>query len=245
MARQSVDMVLKECLPLDDTDKAETSAKLVNEFVEKSRNVLDRHHVNERRMAEGKLKANVILTRDAGHIVPRLFNINERHGVQFVSLTDMPVERGIAKLAGMRSSGLPPSSGDLVKDCGIRVRKLLDLLASFDCFYVHIKGPDEPGHDGEFGLKRQMISIIDEYFLGQLLEKITLDDSVICVTADHATPCELKTHTDDPVPVLVAGRNVDPDDVDAFSERSCKKGDLGTIRKGIELMPRLIGYLHA
>lgn len=245
VAKQSVDMVLKECLPLDDTDAAKTSAKLLNEFVEKSRNVLDRHRVNERRVAEGKLKANVILTRDAGHIVPKLYNIDEKYGVQFVSLTDMPVERGIAELAGMRSSGLPPPSGNLVEDCGVRVRKLLGLLASFDCFYVHIKGPDEPGHDGDFDLKRQMISIIDEHLLGHLLRKISLKDFVLCVTADHATPCELKAHSDDPVPVLVAGGNVEPDDVDVFSERSCKKGGLGTIRKGIELMPRLIGFLKA
>jgi 2,3-bisphosphoglycerate-independent phosphoglycerate mutase len=245
VAKRSVDMVLKECLPLDDTDEAETSANLVNEFVEKSRNVLDRHRVNERRVAEGKLKANVILTRDAGHIVPKLPNIDKKYGVQFVSLTDMPVERGIAELAGMRSSGLPPPSGNLVEDCGVRVRKLLGLLESFDCFYVHIKGPDEPGHDGDLDLKRQMISIIDEHLLGHLLKKISLKGFVLCVTADHATPCELKAHSDDPVPVLVAGGNVEPDDVDVFSERSCKKGDLGTIRKGIELMPRLIGFLKA
>jgi 2,3-bisphosphoglycerate-independent phosphoglycerate mutase len=245
VAKQSVDMRLKKCIPLDNTEEAKTSAELVNEFVEKSHDVLGKHPVNESRAAEGKLKANVILTRDAGHIVPNLFNINDKHGVQFVSLPDMPVERGISKLAGMRISDLPPPSGNLAEDCGIRVGKLLDLLASFDCFYVHIKGPDEPGHDGKFDLKRQLISIIDEHFLGKLLEKVSLRDCVICITADHATPCTLKAHSDDPVPVLVAGGNIEPDGVDVFSERTCRKGSLGTIAKGIELMPQLISFLKA
>jgi 2,3-bisphosphoglycerate-independent phosphoglycerate mutase len=94
-------------------------------------------------------------------------------------------------------------------------------------------------------LKRQLISIIDEHFLGKLLEKVSLRDCVFCVTADHATPCTLKAHSDDPVPVLVAGGNIEPDGVDVFSERTCRKGSLGTIAKGIELMPQLISFLKA
>jgi len=243
VAKQTVDMFLKECIPLEDTDEAEISAKLVNEFVEKSHNVLDEHEVNERRAAGGKLKANVILTRDAGHIVPKLFNINKKYGVQFVSLTDMPVERGISKLAGMQSSNLPPPTDNLEKDCEIRVRKLFGLLSSFDCFYIHIKGPDEPGHDGKFDLKRQLISIVDKYFLGKLLKKINLKDYVVCVTADHSTPCALKAHSDDPVPLLISGGNVKADNVDVFSERTCRKGSLGIIDKGTKLMPKLISFL--
>ena len=243
VAETKIKMVLKKCEPMDDSEKAKISAKLVNEFVEKSHPVLDEHKVNKKRTTEDKLKANIILTRDAGHLLPNFFNINERYGVRFVSLTDMPVERGISKLSGMCTVALPPPSQNLKKDCILRVEKLLDLLPAYDCFYIHIKGPDEPGHDGKFELKTQLISIIDKYFFRRLLQKITLENYIICVTADHSTPCELKAHSDNPVPLLISGDKIRGDNIPKFSERQCKKGSLGSLEHGTQLMPKLIGLL--
>ena len=243
VAKTEIEMVLKKCEPMDETEEAKISAKLVNEFVEKSHTVLDEHEINKRRVTEGKLKANVILTRDAGHFLPKFFNINERYGVRFVSLTDMPVERGISKLAGMQITVLPAPSHDLKKDCVLRVEKLLELLPSYDCFYIHIKGPDEPSHDGKFDLKTHLISIIDKYFFGALLNRIELENSIICVTADHSTPCKLKAHSDDPVPLLIAGNKIKGDNISKFSERECEKGSLGILEDGTELMPKLISFL--
>jgi 2,3-bisphosphoglycerate-independent phosphoglycerate mutase len=228
---------------MDNSKEAKISADLVNEFIEKSHIVLDRHDVNKRRAAEGKLKANVILTRSAGHLLPKFLNINERYGLRFVSLTDMPVERGISKLAGMQMITLPPPSHNLKKDCTLRVKKLLDLLPHYDCFYIHIKGPDEPGHDGNFELKAHLISIIDKYFFGKLLQKINLENYVICVTADHSTPCKLKAHSDDPVPLLISGNKIEADNISKFAEKECKNGSLGILENGTKLMPKLISFL--
>lgn len=243
VAKSKVEMVLKKCEPLDETEEASISAKLVNEFTEKSHKLLEDDKINKKRAAQGKLKANLILVRDAGHLLPKFFNINEKYGVRFVSLTDMPVERGISKLAGMETAVLPPPSGNLEEDSKLRVKKLLELLRSYDCFYIHIKGPDEPGHDGEFERKSELIAIIDKYFFGGLLEKINLEDTIICVTADHSTPCKLKNHSDDPVPILISGNKIKADRVQKFSETECRKGSLGIMEHGTELMPKLINFL--
>ncbi len=234
---------LKKCESMNGSEEAKISADLVNEFVEKSCAVLDEHKVNKRREAEGKLKSNVILTRDAGNQLPKFFNINKQYGVRFVSLTDMPVERGISKLAGMNTVILPPPSQDLKKDCLLRVKELIDHLPSYDCFYIHIKGPDEPGHDGDFTVKTQLISTIDKYFFGRLLQTMKLRNFLICVTADHSTPCKLKAHSDDPVPLLIFGDKIKGDNVSQFSEKECKKGSLSTLSHGTELMPKLLDFL--
>lgn len=244
VAEAEAEMLLRECKPMDETEEAKISAELVNEFVEKSHSILEEHEVNRRRAAEGKLEANVILTRDAGNSIPKFFNINERYGLSFVCLADMPVERGISKLAGMRIVDLPPPSKDLAKDCGLRVKKLLDVLPHHDCFYIHIKGPDEPGHDGEFELKTRLIATIDKHFLGSLLQRIRLDNYIICVTADHSTPCRIKAHSDDPVPVLISGDKIEGDMVGGFSEEECGKGSLGVLKRGTELLPKLIQLLR-
>ena len=243
VADLDAEMVMKTCKPLDGSDEAKISADLVNEFTRKATSVLDQHEVNRRRVKEGKLKANVVISRDAGSMVPKFRSLSELHGLKFVCLADMNVERGISRLAGMSLADLPLPSESLEKDCELRVKKLFEVLPSYDCFYVHIKGPDVPGHDGNFDLKSRLIATIDECFVGELLQRINLEDYVVCITADHATPCKLKAHSDDPVPLLIAGNKLQGDGVQRFSEKECKLGGLGVLSKGTELMPRLVKYM--
>jgi len=244
VARAKVKMVLQTCEPTDKTEMAKVSAGLVNEFIEKTHKLWENHPINVKRAAEGKLKANVVLTRDAGHLLPKFFNINQHYHVNFAALADMHAERGIAELAGMDSMLLPPPSGNLQKDCAVRVKTLLEVLPKHDCFYIHLKGPDEPGHDGNCILKTQIISGVDKYFFGPLLKQISLKDNIICITADHATPCSLKVHSDTPVPVLISGDKIEGSGkAIKFSEKECAKGSLGTLDRGCELMPKLMDLL--
>ncbi len=243
VAETNVDMHLKTCKPLDDSEEAQISADLVNEFTLKARELWENHPVNQKRAAEGKLKGNVVLSRDAGNQLPNFFSINQRYGVNFAALADMHAESGIAKLAGMEASLLPPPSGDLEKDCTIRVQRLLEILPKHDCFYIHLKGPDEPGHDGNCHLKTSIISAIDEHFFGKLLPQLNLNETLFCITADHATPCILKVHSDTPVPVLISGGPVADEKLDKFCEKQCLQGSLGTLDFGYQLMPMLMGLL--
>ncbi|MEM2098765.1 MAG: alkaline phosphatase family protein [Candidatus Bathyarchaeia archaeon] len=243
VATPNVEMVLKKCVPTDCTEEAKNAADLVNEFIEKTHVLWENHEVNKKRVAEGKLKANVVLTRDAGHLLPRFFNINERYRVRFSALTDMTAEKGIAELAGMHATLLPLPSNDIEKDCELRVKRLLEELPRYDCFYIHLKGPDEPGHDGDCRRKAEVIAALDKYFFGNLLREITLDDHIICVTSDHATPCVLKVHSDTPVPILVAGGKIQGGNPSKFCERNCQNGALGLLEHGYELMPKLMAML--
>ena len=239
-AKADVIMELKTCEPTENTEAAKVSAGLVNEFIGKTHKLWENHPINIKRAAEGKLKANLVLTRDAGDTVPKFFNIDKRYHVNFAALADMHGERGIAQLVGMDSMLLPPPSGNLQRDCEIRVKALLDVLPKHDCFYIHLKGPDEPGHDGNCILKTQIISAIDKYFFGPLLKRLSLKDNLFCVTADHATPCALKVHSDTPVPLLISGSKLGGEKAAKFSERECAKGILGTLDRGCELMPMLM-----
>jgi 2,3-bisphosphoglycerate-independent phosphoglycerate mutase len=244
VATANPEMVLKTCEPTDQTEAAKVSAGLVNEFIDKSHKLWENHPINLKRAKEGKLKANVVLTRDAGHLLPKFFNINQHYNVRWACLADMQAERGIAQLAGMDSSLLPPPSGNLEADMEYRVNALLKAMPNHDCFYIHLKGPDEPGHDGNYKLKTEIISAIDKYFFGPLLKHISLKDSLICVTSDHATPCALKVHSDTPVALLISGGNVGSDGkIAKFSEKEAAKGSLGTLLHGYELMPKLMELL--
>ncbi len=240
VAQEKVDMTLKTVEPLEASEAAKNAANLTNEFITKTHELWENHPVNKKRAAEGKLKANVLLTRDCSSLLPKFFNINQHYGVNFAALADMITERGIAKLAGMDATLLPPPSGDLQHDYDVRVKALLDVLPKHDCFYIHLKGPDEPGHDGNCQLKTDIISAVDKYFFGPLLKQISLKDNIICITSDHATPCDLKVHSDTPVPLLISGSSLGRENAVKFCERECAKGSLGLLEHAYYLMPKLM-----
>jgi len=238
VAKADAGTEVEECRPLDDTPEAWTAAELINEFTRKSREVMDGHPVNQRRRARGDLPANLILLRDAGDHLPQAPSLRERFGVEFGCFVEMPVERGIARLLGMEVIEVPPSAGNREAAYRQWALRAIDELPRHGGLYLHLKGPDEPGHDGDAPAKRDVISLIDRAFFGELLPKIPLRDTIVAVTADHATPCVLKSHSADPVPLLLAGGGVPPDGTKTFGEREAARGGVGQLL-GVDIMPLL------
>ena len=231
--------------PLEDCKDLKTaavSALLTNEFVLRSCEILERSSINKKRQEKGMPPANLLLLRDAGDRLPKFPDMKSKFGLRMACLADMPVEKGIASLTGMEVVELPPPSSDLKRDYLLRAEKTLETLKDFDGLYIHIKGPDIPGHDGDGEAKKVAIETIDRYFLGPLLEKIELKEIIVALTADHTTPCQLKSHSHDPVPLVLCGGPITPGHTQDFSEESCQKGSLGEI-KGTQLMPRIVKYI--
>jgi 2,3-bisphosphoglycerate-independent phosphoglycerate mutase len=234
--------------PLDATRESAYSANLVNEFIRKSSDVLGNHPINWRRIKDGVNPGNVLLLRGTGNRLPKLegFNAESR---RWLCIGDTPAERGIAKLLGMDVMKVKDPLCDMLpqietmgeiatnveKDMETKLKLLRKKLERYDCFYIHIKGPDPFGHQNSPKKKSKVIEVIDHVFFKGLLGMIDLNESVVCVTSDHCTSCEQQAHTKDPVPVLISGNWVERDHTKDFGERSCRKGGMGTI-KGTELM---------
>jgi 2,3-bisphosphoglycerate-independent phosphoglycerate mutase len=226
--------VVERCVPLTADSAASRAAELVNEFTEKSFHVLEKSAVNESRRARSFLPANCVLARDAGNAYPKLEELNLKFGLRFGAVVDMPVELGISKLVGLRVYRVP-SSGDYSE----RILKTLQALEENDVVYIHLKGPDEPGHDGLCLLKKEVIERIDSIYLGNLLPRLKEEELVVAVSADHCTPCELKGHSDDPVPLMISGSGLGADGSTRFCERQAAQGSLGMM-KGPEVLAKVI-----
>jgi 2,3-bisphosphoglycerate-independent phosphoglycerate mutase len=203
---------------------------------------VDRSETNARRRAQGRLPANLSLTRDAGDHRPRLTPIKERFGPTWGCFVEMPVERGIALALGMGEVAAP-SPPDPEERYAAWAALAEEALGGYDAMYVHIKGPDVPAHDGRAEDKREVIEVIDRAFFGQVLPSLDPDRVVLSVTADHATSCVRKAHTADPVPLLVTGPGVQADGVTSFGEREAADGSIGAIR-GVDILPRLVSLLR-
>jgi len=227
----------------EDSKEAIEAARLLNEFTLKSNKVLNEALVNKRRVSENKMPGNVILSRDAGDHLPKFPNITSMHNLKFGSFVQMPVEKGIALLTGMEIIDVPDSTGHLDVDYPIWAKVALDSLQKYDGIYVHIKGPDEPAHDGDFKTKKEIIEAIDKYFFASLLSGLDIKNCIIAVTADHSTVCAIKAHSADPVPLLVSGGNIKADGSMSFSEKAAKLGSIGELR-GQEIMSLLVNLAN-
>jgi len=71
------------------------------------------------------------------------------------------------------------------------------------------------------------IEEIDKRFFGTLLDNIDTKKVSVMVSADHSTPCIIKAHSDDPVPILVSGESIKKDQTVRVTEEEAKKGSMG------------------
>jgi len=229
-------MKIEKCIPLEQTEDAISAANLVNEFTEQSLEIMKKSDVNKRRSQKNKKLLNSILLRDAGNKYPNVKPINDLHSMNFSCIVDMPVEVGISNILKMRTY----NAGGLT-DYEAKASVAAQAMETENAIYVHLKGPDEFGHDGDAIGKMKNIEEIDKRFFGTLLDHIDVSKVAVMISADHSTPSIHKGHSADPVPVLISGDMITNDDTQRFTEAEAKKGAIGLIegaqvvKTGIEL----------
>ena len=196
------------CKPLDEEENSQYTVNVLNEFLEKVYGVLDSHPINKERRKKGLLPANCLLLRGAGIDPPNLKQFRK-----WMAIVYMPLEIGFARLSGMKvfSFDYPRLkeldayknlSEGLEKICSNSIKCLKKNHKKFDYAYIHIKEVDLPGHDNKPFVKKEMLEYIDKT-LFSFLKKFAPQRKIhIVVTGDHSTPCNIKKHSADPVPVL-------------------------------------------
>ncbi len=215
---------IDKCLPLDESDPSKLTANLVNEFTEQSLKIMKDSSINQKRGAQNKKLLNSILLRDAGNKYPVVTPINDLYSMNFSCIVDMPVELGISEVLKMKAF----NAGGLT-DYEEKARVAAKAMESQNAIYVHLKGPDEFGHDGDAIGKMKNIEEIDSRFFGTLLDNIDSSKIAIVVSADHSTPCINKGHSDDPVPLVISGDMIKKDSTLRVTEKEAQKGRIGLL----------------
>ncbi|MAH03671.1 phosphoglycerate mutase [Candidatus Pacearchaeota archaeon] len=229
---------------LDDEENTQYSVNIVNEFIERAHEILETHPINEERKKKGLMPANYLLLRGAGIEPPKL-----KIYKKWLSVCYMPLEIGFSKVSGMKTfsfdypklKNLDAYSNlydGLKKVCKFTI-KTLKKNKGEDYAYIHIKETDLPGHDNKPIEKKLMIEYIDKTLFYFLRKFATSNKIKVVVTADHSTPCKLKNHSADPVPVLLYNDSVIKEK--KFCEKEARLGSLGRII-GKDLL-RKVGFV--
>ena len=102
-----------------------------------------------------------------------------------------------------------------------------------DFVYLHIEASDEAGHEGDVALKLRTIENLDSRVVGPIFEAVSQwnEPVAIAVLPDHPTPCELRTHTADPVPFILWYPGIEPDEVQTYDEFAALQGACGLLKE--------------
>ena len=186
------------------TPEAGKLADIVNQFVSQAKKVLAEHY-----------PANMLLLRGFSHD-PHFPSMSEIYKLKPAAIASYPMYRGLARLVGMEIL----ETGAAIED---EFTTLKQNYADYDFFFLHIKGTDSAGEDGDFDRKVRVLEQVDN----MLPRLISLEPDVVVVTGDHSTPALLKGHSWHPVPFLLYSRWCRPDSAREFSETACVSGGLG------------------
>jgi len=224
------------------SDEAKETADYLNELIIRSKGLLERHPINQKRKAEGKDPANSIWLWSPGY-KPQMKKLSEEYPIRtgaVISAVDLV--KGIGIYAGLESIHVVGATGLYDTNYEGKAQAALNALKEKDFVYLHIEANDEAGHDGDVELKVKTIEALDSRVLKTILEETeNWDEPVtIALLPDHPTPCRIKTHTNSPVPFVICKPGETPDKVTKYNEISVEKGKYGLL-KGNEFIKAFFG----
>lgn len=213
---------------------ATQTADLINDLILRSQEILDKHPLNLQRVAEGRDLANSIWPWGGGYR-PQMKKLSEyfpqiRRGA-VISAVDLI--NGIGYYAGLRRISVEGATGLYDTNYENKATAAINALRTDDFVYLHVEASDEAGHEGDVSLKIRTIENLDKRAIGPIYEEVKQwnEPVAIAVLPDHPTPCELRTHTAEPVPFLMWCPGMQPDEVQVFDEVSACSGSLGLMKE--------------
>lgn len=236
-----MDTLFRDVLIKANTSEAEKTATLLNDLIFKSQELLENHPINKKRKAEGKKPANSIWPWSPGY-KPTMPTLEEMFGIKksaVISAVDLI--HGIGVYAGMEVIHVEGVTGLYDTNYEGKAKAAVDALKTNDFVYLHIEASDEAGHEGDVELKIKTIEYLDQRVVKYILEEIKkFDEPVsIAILPDHPTPCAIRTHTYDPVPVSIYSPTKESDNVEVYDEFSVREGSLELL-KGDEFMKKFL-----
>lgn len=213
------------------TPEAEDTAKLINNLILRSQELLVTHPINIKRKVEGKDMANSIWPWSPGY-KPSMPTLKERFGIEKgVVISAVDLIKGIGVYAGLTPIIVEGATGLYNTNYEGKAQAAIDALKDNDFVFLHIEASDEAGHEGDWELKTRTIEYLDSRICKPILEAtLKMDEPVaIAVLPDHPTPCRLRTHTSKAVPFMIFRPGSRPDRIDRYNEFDARDGMLGVM----------------
>ena len=206
----------------------QATADLLNDLIIKSQSLLANHPFNRQRTE----KANSIWPWSGGYR-PSMSTLMQLYpdikSGSVISAVDLI--RGIGHYAGLDIIKVPGATGLANTNYEGKASATIEALKKQDFVFLHIEASDEAGHDGDLELKLQTIRNLDARIVKPVYEAVSEWEEPVCIALlpDHPTPVEIRTHVKEPVPFAIWHRDIQPDKVTTYDEKSCTRGEYGLL----------------
>ena len=220
------DVMIKPLIP-----EAEQTACTLNKMILRSQQLLEKHPVNLKRIAEGKDPANSLWPWSPGYR-PEMQTLKQQYGIQSGSvISAVDLIMGIGVYAGLTPITVEGATGLYDTNYEGKAKAAIDALRTQDFVYLHVEASDEAGHEGDYQLKKKTIEYLDARIVGPIYQEVKKwnDPVAIAILPDHPTPCKLRTHIAEPVPFIIYKPGQQPDKVKVYDEEAVKNGAYGLL----------------
>ena len=207
----------------------------------KASDVLEGHPVNRDRVRRGDKPANSIWFWGQGKKL-NLPSFRQKYAIDGALVSAVDLMKGLAIGAGFEILEVPGITGYLDTNYAGKAEAALRSLERVDLAYIHVEAPDEAGHSGNYRDKIKAIEDLDALVVGNVLRGMeAFDEYRILILPDHATPIEIKTHSDEPVPFVIYDSRIKRKNKNAsFDESITERDDILVIEDGHTLMDHFI-----
>ncbi|MCX7698479.1 MAG: cofactor-independent phosphoglycerate mutase [Candidatus Goldbacteria bacterium] len=218
-----------------------TKSSFLIQMMKDSQLLLEGHEINIQRRAEGKPPANMIWLWGQGKKL-ELPKLKDTYGMEGAVISAVDLVNGIGLCMGLEVINVPGVTGYIDTNFKGKVEYALRALKKKDFVYLHIEATDEMGHNGDIQGKIKAIELFDSEVVGPIFEGMKkFGNFKLMITSDHATPIEVRTHTDEPVPFFIYNSTKEVENpINILSEREIKKNSNIKFEKGWELFPFFI-----
>jgi 2,3-bisphosphoglycerate-independent phosphoglycerate mutase len=214
-------------------------ATVLNGLMESSVEILKKCKINKDRVKKGKKPATSIWLWGQG-MKPTMPTYEKKYNITGSVITAVDLIKGIGVYAGLDVINVPGVTGYLDTNYKGKAQYALESLRVKDFVFVHVEAPDEAGHNGDIRGKVKAIEDFDKLVVGTILKGLAVfKEWRLLITADHATPLNIKTHARGAVPFAVCGTSIKKGAIKKFSEKEAAKGLL-KIAKGYTLTTKFI-----
>jgi len=222
----------KEVLIKAQNPKNTKTADYLNDLILNSQEILINHPVNIERIKKGKDPANSIWFWSPGH-KPEMKSFQELYGINGAVISAVDLIYGIGHYAGFTGIKVEGSTGLYNTNYEGKAKAAVDALKNNDLVFLHIEASDEAGHEGDVDLKVKTIEYLDQRIIKCIIDETSrmIDDVAIALLPDHFTPCEIRTHSSEPVPFLIFKPGETADSVSEYNEESVKQGQYGLLKE--------------